>query len=134
MVSPRTRALRALGMAGVFALGVLPLAVGEPKCSFARLFHAPCPGCGMTRAVHLLQAGDIAASLRMHPLAVPLMLASAAFAASMVWVTYLFATPLRMWESRLCRASVFVLGGVYAATFVLWGLRAAGLFGGPVPV
>ncbi len=126
--------VRALGMAAIFAVGVLPTAITEPKCSFARLFHAPCPGCGMTRAVHLLEAGNVVGSLYMHPLAVPVMLASAAFAASVVWVTYVLATPLRMWESRLCRASVFALGGVYLATIVLWGLRAAGLFGGPVPV
>jgi hypothetical protein len=81
-----------------------------------------------------LEAGDVVASLHMHPLAVPVMLASAAFAASMVWVTYVRATPLRMWESRACRASVYALGGVYAASIVFWGLRAAGLFGGPVPV
>jgi hypothetical protein len=121
-------------MAAIFALGVLPTVIAEPKCSFVRLFHAPCPGCGMTRAVHLLEAGNVVGSLHMHPFAVPVMLASAAFAASMVWVTYVFATPLRMWESRLCRASVFTLGGVYLATIVFWGLRAAGLFGGPVPV
>jgi hypothetical protein len=133
-VSWRMRVARALGVAAIFALGVVPVLVGEPRCNFARLFHAPCPGCGMTRAVHLLEAGDVAASLAMHPFAVPVIVASGAFAASMVWATYALATPLRMWESRACRASVFGLAGVYVACIVFWGLRAVGLFGGPVPV
>ena len=42
-----------------------------PGCTFHQLTGLNCPGCGMTRASCLLAHGDILASLRMHPLALP---------------------------------------------------------------
>jgi Protein of unknown function (DUF2752) len=125
--------LRALAAAGAWALGLTPAALGLQQCSFARLFHRPCPGCGMTRAVRLLLAGDWRASLHMHPLAIPMLVAGGAFALSTVWTTFLYGMPL-VHRSRLARASIAALVVVYVAAIALWIMRWAGLFGGPVPV
>ncbi len=37
-------------------------------CPFRFLFHIPCAGCGLTRAVYYLLKGDIRTSLAYHPL------------------------------------------------------------------
>lgn len=36
-------------------------------CIFQKVLGVPCPGCGMTRALHCMAAGELAASVRMHP-------------------------------------------------------------------
>jgi hypothetical protein len=41
-------------------------------CIFQIVTGRPCPGCGMTRSILGLARGDVAASLRMHPLGVVL--------------------------------------------------------------
>ncbi|HSS78524.1 MAG TPA: DUF2752 domain-containing protein [Thermoanaerobaculia bacterium] len=38
-------------------------------CLLRRLFHLPCPGCGMTRAFASLAKGDWPAAVKLHPLA-----------------------------------------------------------------
>lgn len=38
------------------------------SCPVMALFHIPCPGCGMTRALKCLLRGDLAASFAMHPM------------------------------------------------------------------
>ena len=46
-------------------LGRLPL----PGLCFSReFFHVSCPGCGLTRSIVFLAAGDLAGSIRMHRL------------------------------------------------------------------
>jgi hypothetical protein len=125
--------LRALGVAAVWGLAAVPSAFGVPQCGFAKVFHAPCPGCGMTRAVRLLLIGNWRGSLHMHPLALPVLLAAGCFALSTVWVTYRRGYPL-VHESRLGRGALVALGVVYVASIALWGLRWLGCFGGPVPV
>jgi len=126
---PRRAALAAL----VWVAALLPAALRWQQCGFARVFHIPCPGCGMTRAVTLLLAGDWRASLHMHPLAVPVVAAGATFALATVWTTYVYGWPM-VHKSRLGRASLVGLGVAYAASIVLWGLRWLGCFGGPVSV
>lgn len=44
---------------------------GPSTCLLYTFAGISCPGCGMTRASCLLARGDILASLRMHPLALP---------------------------------------------------------------
>ena len=128
-----TRALRTMGVAGGWLFSALPLLVGV-KCNVARFLHAPCPGCGMTRAVHLLEAGDVIGSLRMHPFAMPVALTSAFFAAVTLWLTLTTGTPFRILSSRLGRAAIIGLVAVQVASVLLWVARLFGLFGGPVPV
>jgi hypothetical protein len=98
------------------------------------LFHCSCPGCGMTRALWSALAGDLGASLRFHPLALPVALAMLALAVTSVWVILRTGGLDELWTRR---AGKWLLGSVVAihgATIVLWALRLAGLFGGPVPV
>lgn len=135
-VRPRAsvRASRALGVVGAWLLGVAPVLLGSARCTVATVFHRPCPGCGMTRAAQLLRDGDLAGSLRMHPLTLPILAVTAFFAAVTVWLTYRDGTPLRIWESRVGRGATWALAAVHVAVLVLWALRAFGLLGGPVPV
>jgi hypothetical protein len=109
------------------ALGVSGVALGWIRCPMAALYHIPCPGCGMTRALRLLAAGDVGASLRMHPLAVPALVAGVALTAAAAQT----ARPL--WP-RFAPIALRGAAVVYAATLVLWVLRWFGMLGGPVPV
>jgi hypothetical protein len=129
----RSRFHRALLAVVLWAVAVLPAALRAQRCSFVKLFHRPCPGCGMTRAIDLLLLGDWRGSLHMHPLAVPMVFAGGAFALSTVWTTFLFGMPL-VHKSTFGRITLAALAVTYAATFALWILRWLGYFGGPVPV
>jgi hypothetical protein len=88
----------------------------------------------MTRAVRLFAAGQVEASLRMHPLALPVLGVWALLMATTLGTTWRLGTPLALMKGRLGRATLVAIGAVYAAVFVLWTLRWFGLFGGPVPV
>jgi hypothetical protein len=129
----RSRFHRALLAVVLWAVAVLPASLRVQRCSFAKLFHRPCPGCGMTRAIDLLLLGDWRASLHMHPLAVPMVVAGGGFALSTVWTTFRHGMPL-VHKSTFGRVALAALAVTYVATFVLWILRCFGDFGGPVPV
>lgn len=88
----------------------------------------------MTRAAHLLEAGDVVGSLRFHPLMVPVALTTAFLAVVSLWLTITTGTPFRILSSRVGRFAVVALVAVQAAGFLLWIARAFGAFGGPVPV
>jgi Protein of unknown function (DUF2752) len=128
------RALRAGGVLAAWVFAALPVALGWQTCTFATLLHRPCPGCGMTRAVRLMQAGDVAGSLRMHPLALPVLAAGALIVLSTVVATLDTGTPIWFYRQRLGRLAIAFAVVVYAAALVLWILRWFGLFGGPVAV
>jgi Protein of unknown function (DUF2752) len=62
------------GLAGLAGLAILHFWVpsNDPATAFClsrRLFHLPCPGCGMTRAFAHLAKGEWSAALADHPLA-----------------------------------------------------------------
>jgi hypothetical protein len=128
------RALRAAGILAFWVVCGLPVLLGRQRCSFAMLLHHPCPGCGMTRAMRLLEAGDVARSLHMHPFAVPVSIANLFFALATVWVTFTLGSPVPMCKSKVGVAAIAVLVVVYGATLVFWVMRALGAFGGPVSV
>jgi hypothetical protein len=88
----------------------------------------------MTRAARLLGVGDVVGSLRMHPLMVPAVLATALLAFATVRLAYEEGSLMGLWSNRLARVSLLGFAGVYGAVVVLWVLRFVGLFGGPVPV
>jgi hypothetical protein len=129
-----TRLRRAAAVAGVWVLSALPVVTGLQRCPVATVFHRPCPGCGMTRALKLLADGDVGASLRMHPLAVPVLAAGLLFIATTVWTTLILGSPLHVVRTRLGRVAIGTLIVVYSAALVVWGLRWFGFLGGPVAV
>lgn len=88
----------------------------------------------MTRAILLLERGEVVASWHMHPLAAASLVASVAFMVATVWATGRFGSPLAVWQSRAGRAVVVSFGVVQAALVVLWVARMLGGFGGPVAV
>lgn len=99
----------------VFVLGLLPFST----CVSQRLFHLPCPGCGMTRAVKALALGHWRDSLAFHPLALPLLLGLGA--------TFAVAAGLpdddprfERWRDGALRLAGFALG-------VVWVARLAGV-------
>jgi hypothetical protein len=130
----RRRIERAAAVAGVWIASALPAALGAQRCVIATLWHVPCPGCGITRALRLLADGQVGASLRMHPLAVPVLLGGTLLMVSTVWATVTLGSPIRLHRSRFGRIAIAVAAAVYGATLALWALRWFGCFGGPVPV
>lgn len=76
---------------GGFGVGLLALVyLAEPgsfsllpRCLFHQLTGLYCPGCGSTRAVHLLLHGEFLASFRMNPL-------YWLFAPLLAWVGFVF--------------------------------------------
>jgi len=131
----RARALRTAALVGfVWTIAALPFLFGAMRCPTAQLFHVPCPGCGMTRAFHLLAEGSVGASLAMHPLAVPTALSQLALAVATIAATALFGAPWSLLRARWGRAAVAVVAIVMVADLLLWIARMFGAFGGPVPV
>jgi hypothetical protein len=88
----------------------------------------------MTRAVKLLSSGNLDASVRMHPLAVPVVVVWLLVASSTVYSSWATGTPVNFYAGRFGRAAIAAMAVVYGATLVLWVLRWFGLCGGPVPV
>jgi len=135
--SPPERAARlrvALLVAGIWFFSAVPVVLGISSCPVAQFLHAPCPGCGMTRALALLFHGDVGASLAMHPLALPTLLVQMAFAAVTIFVSLRHGTPFMLWKTRIGRLSVYAGAAVLALDLILWIGRAGGLMHGPVPV
>ena len=126
----RTAALTVL----VWAVSLVPTLFGVQRCAIATLFHVPCPGCGMTRALLLLAQGDTAGSFRMHPLALPVLVAGGMLILSSVWTALSLGTPVFIHRSRFGRAAIALAVVVYAVATALWALRWLGPFGGPVSV
>jgi hypothetical protein len=60
---------------------ILPEA-GPTLCPFRLLTGLPCPGCGMGHALVFALRGDLASSLRFHPLGLPLL---ASWTAWLAW-------------------------------------------------
>jgi Protein of unknown function (DUF2752) len=113
------------GLAAAVGLSWLPQQVGAglPLCLFRELLGLPCPGCGMTRALHALAHGEVAAALRYHPLA-PLVVAQS-LALWMFWGLHVrdrrlaASVPRGRWFSLL-----YANGAIFLALWV--GRLAAG--------
>ncbi len=118
----------------VWIITAFPYFIGAMRCPTARLLHTPCPGCGMTRAFHLLMRGEIAGSLHMHPLAVPTALAQGVFALATVIATLKLGQPWSLVKTRWGKAAVGFIVLVMISDILLWIARAFGALGGPVPV
>ncbi len=128
------RVTLAAAVAGGWILAGLPAVLGLQHCPVAAVLHRPCPGCGMTRAIELLASGHAGASVRMHPLAVPALVATALLAASMIRATLATGSPSLFHRGQLGRVALAAMAIVYVAALGLWIARSLGFFGGPVPV
>jgi hypothetical protein len=113
-----------MGLAGLAGLAVLHVWVpsGDPSGAFClsrRLFHLPCPGCGMTRAFAHLAKGEWAAALALHPLAPVVALEIVAG-----WALWGLGLAARRVLRLPVGIEVLLLGNV-ALLFALWLGRAA---------
>lgn len=124
-------ALAVLAGAGLL---VWALASASVPCSVARVFHMPCPGCGSTRAMLCLFHGDLAGVIRMNPLAPFLSLLIVLFVGQVVLSLASTGTLDRLGYGVLSKVTTRGLIAVAFLEVVVWSLRFAGLFGGPVPV
>jgi len=112
--------LLAIGGASLF------LAAGPIRgdCGFRVLTGAPCPGCGMTRAVLALAEGDAATAWRMHPavFALAAAVAAAVAAAAHEGITGRpsFRRAAERHGVRAAVAAAVILGAVWTARVVLW--------------
>ena len=88
----------------------------------------------MTRALELLARGEVTASLAMHPLAAPVLVVDAALGLALLLATLRSGTPLGIVRARSGKCVLVATAIVYAGLAALYALRAAGLFGGPVPI
>ncbi len=60
---------RTLAAAGVIQLMLGTVGRGLVPCPVWELFHAPCPGCGMTRASLALMSGEWGRAMRLNAMA-----------------------------------------------------------------
>jgi hypothetical protein len=123
-VRPDARLWLLAGLAGAAGLAVLHVWVpsNDPAmavCLSRRLFHLPCPGCGLTRAFAHLAKGEWAAAVKMHPLAPVL-----ALEAVLGWLAWGAALAARRPLRLPVTVDALVLGHV-AVLCALWLVRLA---------
>lgn len=124
MASPAARLWLLTGLAGLAGLAILHVWVpsgdaASAVCLSRRLFHLPCPGCGMTRAFAHLAKGEWSAALHDHPLSPAL--AVELIAGWSVWgLAAVVGHPLRL----PVRLETLLLANA-AALVALWLGRAA---------
>lgn len=125
MLPPRvTLGLRRLRPVGpVLAIGAILALSPYPTCIVRLALGVPCPACGLTRAGLALCHLDLAGAQRFHPLATALL------AVTIATAIVAFIVDDAPWR-RVVRV---VTSGAGVALIVVWALRFAGLFGGPVP-
>ena len=108
-------------LGGVFAVAHSGWLPSVPLCLFKVAAGRPCPGCGMTRSIVCLAHGDLAGSLRMHPLGIVLTgFAVAALAGTAVGLAR-GGDPVKTF---LERRGVALVVGLLAVFVGVWVLRA----------
>jgi hypothetical protein len=126
------------GRAALYALGIaavgVALSTGLIRCPVATMFHAPCPGCGTTRAALALLALDPMTALRFNPVAPLVLAALAGLAWRAIALAYTEGDARRLDQEKLGRFFIRVFLVATVVEIVVWVLRFFGLFGGPCPV
>ena len=85
--------LAAVGLLLLVARHFDRLPVLPPECGFKKSLGIPCVGCGGTRAMRALAAGDVAAAAKFNPAAVAGVFLTGLWTLS-GWLRYLSATPV----------------------------------------
>jgi hypothetical protein len=110
-----------LGVGG--GIAIVSAAPIHGECGFKFLSGAPCPGCGMTRATLALLGGGFAESWRLHPLALPCLLAAGAAVAMAVHEGATgrptFRGPADRWALRAAVVFLALCGAVWVARVVV---------------
>lgn len=106
--SPQLLGLGILFLLGFFfwPLGLLPK---SGPCLYAHLLGHPCPGCGMTHAVHAIREGELALALSYNPFVLVLIFS--------LFLIYLSAWV--KWKNPLLLGLDFLY--LYA-NWIIWGL------------
>lgn len=110
-------------MVPVALLGGLLALIPYPTCILRLGLGVPCPACGLTRATLATARLDLTSAITFHPLAPALL---ALFAGT---VALAFFADDATWK----RVVPVVTGAAGVALVLVWALRFAGFFGGPVP-
>jgi len=124
----RRASIVAVGGTALFALLLSPFKL----CLVARVFHVPCPGCGMTRAAVAMAHGDVAGAFALHPLS--LVLVPLAIAVAAVQVARYVRTGSAWNAAPLSRGTELASAALVLLLLGVWVARLFGYFGGPVPV
>ena len=90
---------------------------GPDLCLFHRATGVACPACGLTRAAAALSRGELAESIRLHPLLV--LVAAELALAWLLWGRSLFGRPLPRRALGLATLSTAAL------LVVVWAIRLA---------
>jgi hypothetical protein len=116
-------------MGGILAFITTPWM--PSMCPMRLVLHVPCPACGLTRAARCLLHLDVAGATRLHPLwwaVLPYVGTLAALEA----VSYVRTGKTGQWVQQRVTGQVGMV--LLAAMVVVWGARAMGALGGPVPI
>ena len=106
----------------MIAIGALLALLPTSTCIARIAFGVPCPACGLTRGALAVAHLDFASAQRFHPLSIALV------AIAIAMTAFAFVARDRAWT----RAVKIVTGAAGVALVIVWALRFAGLFGGPV--
>ncbi len=120
-------ALASGALAALAFLLVLPVKL----CLFAIVLGAPCPGCGMTRALLALLRGDVHRALLLNPLAFAIMPLGALVVARH-FLAYVRTGDA--WRTPATRFEGLAAGALTALLLAVWVARFLGYLGGPVAV
>jgi hypothetical protein len=118
----------------IAALGGLVYIGGVPRCPIAMVTGVPCPACGSTRSMRALAHLDFDEVARFNPIAPIAVFFLALIAARVVFLLVRTGTVKDLGEGPVGRTLVRALTVTACVEILLWLLRFAGLFGGPVPV
>jgi len=123
--SPRKAAAFRAALTVTFAAGAVVFTrfvhlPGFSMCAFKIWTGRACPGCGMTRSIVQLAAGEVAESFRFHPLGLVLAAGAGAVTLGGTWGAATGRDPV--WRFFERRGALLALGFV-AALVSLWVLR-----------
>jgi hypothetical protein len=94
--------------------------LGLPPCGFLALFSLPCPACGLTTSFAHLARLDLLASLRAHPLGLPLFVMVCLFWVRALRGVVAGGSPARLIEHRQAGRAALLL---CFALLAVWSVR-----------